>query len=344
MEKISNFFKVYYKEIIAQLILYILLFLFYAYSFDDTEERTFLDKISFFTNYTMAAMIINYILLPRFYYKKRFALFFLTSIFIIVLIILIDEMVLEQIYFPETRGKYFPGIPFTLLETLPTIIVFVGFKLAWDFNKKQNEIEALKNLVRESELQFLKSQINPHFLFNNLNNLYVYAIEKSPKTPSIILELSSVLRYMLYDCRENFVALSKEITHLKNFTALNELQIENRGDIQFHSGNIPSQYTIAPLILTVFIENAFKHSTASQSDNIYIHIKINVSEIGELTFSCMNSFLPSTNTDDLAKGIGLSNVKKRLLLLYPNTHKLSIENTNNTFKVILKMQLKSKDL
>lgn len=130
-------------------------------------------------------------------------------------------------------------------------------------------------MVKDSELQFLKSQINPHFLFNNLNNLYSHAIENSPKTPSIIIELSSVLRYMLYDCKENYVSLEKEISHLKNFTELYKLQIEHRGNIQFKTDTFEnSKFKIAPLILMVFIENAFKHSTSNQSDNI--HITINV--------------------------------------------------------------------
>jgi len=263
----------------------------------------FIYKVSFFLNYASAAVVINYLILPKYYYKKKFYGSFIFITLIITTIILVDEFILEQIYFPLTRGKYFPGIAFTLIETLPIIIIFVGCKLAWDFNKKQSEVDALKSLVKESELQFLKSQINPHFLFNNLNNLYSYSIENSPKTPSIILELSSVLRYMLYDCKEDYVCLVKEIQHLKNFTALNELQVEHRGEIQFkHSNDIPTHFNIAPLILNVFIENAFKHSTNSQSDNIKININITIDEKGFVKFICKNNFLPLNNDKYLSKG------------------------------------------
>jgi len=182
-------------------------------------------------------------------------------------------------------------------------------------------------------------------LFNNLNNLYSYSIENSPKTPSIILELSSVLRYMLYDCKEDYVCLVKEIQHLKNFTALNELQVEHRGEIQFkHSNDIPTHFNIAPLILNVFIENAFKHSTNSQSDNIKININIIIDEKGFVKFICKNNFLPLNNDKYLSKGIGLENVKKRLNLLYPNDHTLSINETHNSYEVILLMNLKSTKL
>jgi hypothetical protein len=338
MKSRTHFLKLHYKEIIFQVIVFLVLFVFYSFDKHHSREM-FVYKIPFFINYALASILINYLLLPKLYYKKKFVPFFIGIALVIGVVICVEELVLEKIFFPTTRGAYFP-IFFSLINTLPVMILFVGFKFAWDFNKKQSEIETLKRSIQESELQFLKSQINPHFLFNNLNNLYAYALENSPKTPSIILELSSVLRYMLYDCKEKFVPLTKEITHLQNFTALNELQIEHRGDIKFDTHNITSNYSIAPLILMVFVENAFKHSTASQSEDIFIHIRIEVSPVGELTFVCKNSFLVNTNVDNLSKGIGLQNVQKRLALLYPNAHQLEITDANNTFQVRLTMHLK----
>lgn len=251
-----------------------------------------------------------------------------------------EELVLEQYFFPNSRrAQTFPGILFTLLHILPVIAILSGFKFAWDAIGKQRELEALQLSVHESELQFLKSQINPHFLFNNLNNLYSYAMEQSPKTPSIILELSSVLRYMLYDCKERYVPLSKEIEHLQNFTRLYELQIEDRGEVKFDTDNISSGYRIAPLILGVFLENAFKHSTASQSKDIKISVFIQVSGDGLLHFKCKNSYELRTNTEDVPHGIGLKNVKKRLELLYPKAHELNIEQGPNVYTVALSMKL-----
>tara|TARA_R110002033_G_scaffold1215_4_gene11392 strand:- start:174 stop:623 length:450 start_codon:yes stop_codon:yes gene_type:complete len=144
---------------------------------------------------------------------------------------------------------------------------------------------------------------------------------------------------MLYDCKEKYVPLSKEIEHLKNYTQLSELQIENRGTVDFKTDITGSGYRIAPLILTVFVENAFKHSTASQSEDIFISVDIKVTEEGLLKFECTNSFRRETNTDDLAHGIGLQNVKKRLGLIYPNAHSLSIEETETTYSVILNIDL-----
>lgn len=325
-------------EVFFQIFLHIVLFLFF--SFDKNQPQIQAYQIVFFINYAVGALLINYVLLPRFFYRKKYVPFFLFLILIIAGIILMEEFVLERIYFPDTRGKHFPGIIYSLLDVMPMIIILAGFKFGWDASKKQQQLETLNAVIQESELQYLKSQINPHFLFNNLNNLYSYAISNSPKTPSIILELSSVLRYMLYDCKEKFVPLTKEIEHLRNFTRLSELQIENRGKVELKADITNSSYQIAPLILNVFVENAFKHSTASQSENISIRIKIEVALDGTLHFECINSFRPQTNTDNLSHGIGLQNVKKRLQLIYPGAHTLSIQETDSDYSVHLTLALK----
>lgn len=325
------------KEVIFQIVLHIVLFLFFSFDRHRPQIEEF--QIVAFLNYAMGTLVINYILLPKFFYSKQYLLFFLYVSIIVAAIIAVEELVLERIYFPDTRGTRFPGVVYSLLDVMPVITILAGFKFAWDASLKQREVEELRSSVKESELQFLKSQINPHFLFNNLNNLYSYAIEQSPKTPSIILELSAVLRYMLYDCKEDFVALRKEIEHLKNFTQLNELQIEDRGKVTFDAVNIPSGFLIAPLILNVFIENAFKHSTASQSEDIHIAIHTKLDATGQLDFKCENSYRPLTNTVKLNNGIGLENVKKRLQLLYPDAYNLRITDDDNLYAVHLKMNL-----
>lgn len=329
--------KSYWKEILFQIILHVVVFVFF--SFDKRDPRIDIHQIAFFANYAAAAFIINYILLPRFYYQKKYLGFFVAVLLIFGAVIMIEEFVLEKIYFPDTKGKRFSGFFYTLLDVLPVITILSGFKFAWDALRKQSEVDVLKSAVRESELQFLKSQINPHFLFNNLNNLYAYSIDGSPKTPEIILELSGVLRYMLYECKEKYVPLTKEIKQLENFINLSELQIEERGEITFASKNIESGYFIAPLILIVFIENAFKHSTASQSEGIKIDIQVELKKDDVLYFYCTNSFLPTSNTDQLSYGIGLENVKKRLELLYPDAHQLTIKNEGNLYQVALSMKL-----
>lgn len=325
------------KELLFQIVLHFLVFIFFSFDKNQPQIQTY--QVVFFLNYALATFFISYFLLPQFYYRKKYLYFFASVLIVIAWLILVEEFVLEKIFFPDTRGKQFPGVFYTLLDILPVITILSGFKFAWDALGKQREVDELKAAIEESELQFLKSQINPHFLFNNLNNLYAYAIEQSPKTPAIILELSGVLRYMLYECKEKYVPLTKEVEQLGNFTQLYELQIEDRGVVNFNTHSIQPGYQIAPLILIVFIENAFKHSQASQSDNIFIDIDIRLSEAGDLEFRCKNNFQRMTNTQSLSHGIGLQNVRKRLDLLYPNAHTLEIKETDNQFEVHLSIQL-----
>lgn len=329
--------KIIENEITFQVVLHLIVFSFYAIDRRNPEIEE--SEIVFFANLSLMAFIINYVLLPNFFYQQKYIHFILFVILILGVNIVMEELVLEQIYFPDTRATRFPGIFFTLFGILPVITILVGFKFAWDAYGKQREVDRLKKLVKESELQFLKSQINPHFLFNSLNNLYANAIEKSERTPEIILELSNVLRYMLYDCKSAYVPLQKEIKQIGNFIKISELQIEERGTITFNIPDKIHDFQIAPLLLIVFVENSFKHSTASQSKDIKIDISIVTNQLGELIFRCTNSYEQLTNVDNLSSGIGLENVKKRLNLLYPNAHQLKIESTDKEYRVYLSLQL-----
>src|SRR5690606_30998941 len=236
------------------------------------------------------------------------------------------------------RASSFPGIYVSLLGVLPTMFILSGFKFGWDALRKQEQIDELEGVIQESELQFLRSQINPHFLFNNLNNLYSYALQNSPKTPEIILEMSGVLRYMLYESKEQFVPLRKELEQLDNFIMLYRLQIEDRGRVRFNVEKIEEEYRIAPLILIVFVENAFKHSQSGQSSNIEIDISVEMKG-DHLEFHCKNNYEEVQHLDTVAGGIGLKNVQKRLELLYPNKHQLSIQDRKNSYEVHMGLEL-----
>lgn len=323
-------------EGLFQFVLLSVVFIFYSVSRRHPEIEFY--EMVFFLNYAIASYIIMYGLLPTFLYKKRYIRFILASLLLIASVIIIEEAVLEQIFFPDTRGKGFPGVFDNLASCMPTITILTGFKFAWDALLKQSQVDQLRDAVIESELQFLKTQINPHFLFNNLNNLYSYSLENSPKTPQIILELSSFMRYMLYECQAEYVDLEKEIEQLKNYINLSRLQCEEQARITFKS-KINGNYQIAPLILHVFIENAFKHSLSSQSQGISITINLFVGEDGVLRFECQNTFAKESNTQNLSRGIGLENVRKRLQLLYPSTHNLDVSKAGNIFNVHLWMDL-----
>lgn len=297
------------------------------------------NRIWLYVNYLLTAFVINYCFLPRYFYQRKYLQFAIGVLIIIIVSILIEEFWLEKMIFPNTkRAENFPGLMYNFLFLFPILMIFVGFKFAWDVQYKETRLQDLEQKVTESQLQFLNSQINPHFLFNNLNNLYSYALDNSPKTPKIILELSSILRYMLYDCREKYVPLSKEIQCLDDFIKLQSLQIEERGSIRFDVQGEYSHYRIAPLILIVFVENCFKHSTSSMTEHMSIDVQLKV-EKEVLIMDCVNKYSETDNTNDLSNGIGLDNVKQRLSILYPDMHTLQMGGDGNNFKVHLEIKL-----
>lgn len=294
---------------------------------------------AFALQYLWVVLVISYFLLPRFFYRKKYWQFFLLSILTFATAILIEEFVLEKVFFPGTRrAETIMGFIPTLFRIGPTVALFVGVKLAWDNLQKQAKLEQVEKEKTESQLQFLKSQLNPHFLFNNLNNLYSYAQEGSPKTPEIVLQLSAMMRYMLYESQENWVPLSKELGYLEDFIRLQELQMENRGAVNYRVLGDPNGKRIAPMILIVFVENSFKHSMANQPENILIEIEANIQEDG-LRFSCTNTFeesiFPEDSSRPRAKGIGLVNVQKRLSLQYKGKHHLEITRDSGIYRVDL---------
>lgn len=330
-------------ELIFQFILHLVVLIFDAY--DRRHPRIEFHEIIFFSNHALGALVINYVLLSRYLYPKKYLQFFLYSLVTVFVVMLIEEAFLERIYFPDTRGRdawrgiFGGGAMYTLMDVLPPIFILSGFKFAWDALRKQKEVEALTSVVRESEIQFLKSQINPHFLFNNLNNLYSYAIKNAPETPQIILELSEVLRYMLYDCKAPQVPLVREAEQLNNFVNLSKLQIQDRGTVNFKTKGELSEFQIAPLILIVFLENAFKHSTSSQSDKIDIDIELTVDAEGTMHFNCKNTYEKDSNVENLAGGIGLENVQTRLALIYSGAYDLKITKTDSDYLVSLTIDL-----
>ncbi|UTW66451.1 histidine kinase [bacterium SCSIO 12643] len=330
----SKWFQRYKKEILYWSVLIILLFLFVGY--DKKHPQIRWSDLAFILNYFGASLIVNYVLIPRFLYQKKYTQFWIYALLILINVAVVEEFVLEQIFYPDTRAQYFNAF-LTFVDVTPPMMLFVGFKFALDAFDKQSRIEKLHRIATENELQFLTAQINPHFLFNNLNNIYAHALENSPETPQIVLQLSTILRYMLYDCRQDFVFLKDESSHLEEFINLYRIQHKD-ARIDFKSENVLSHQKIAPLILIVFVENAFKHSFSSQTDSIQININLRT-ENGTLFFDCENTYDEVSNTDNLSKGIGLKNVRSRLNLVYPDRHQLQIDQDENRYHVSLQIQI-----
>jgi two-component system LytT family sensor kinase len=190
----------------------------------------------------------------------------------------------------------------------------------------------------QSELDFLRAQLNPHFLFNSINNIYVLLDEDKNKASAVLLKFSELMRYQLYECNVPLIQLGKELLFLENYIEFEKLRYSNKIGVSCEldhafSGNL----LIAPLLLQPFIENAFKHTPKGRYHNSSIHIRISLSG-SQLLLDVVNT-TDSRETSELPGGIGLENVRKRLKLLYFNRHELLIDTSNNLFHVTLKLTL-----
>jgi two-component system sensor histidine kinase LytS len=194
---------------------------------------------------------------------------------------------------------------------------------------------------KENELRHLKAQLNPHFLFNTLNNLYGLSVTRSEKLPDLMLKLSDLMRYSLYDTGQHYVALQKEIDYIANYIELERIRLSNNADIQLRiDGDTTDQY-LAPLLMIIFVENAFKHFTAARGKTAFIHILLSVKD-DELHLNVKNSVDPGYEPAPSAKrkgGLGMENARQRLNLIYPNQHKLTINKNTDSFETDLTIEL-----
>ncbi|MCQ6961437.1 sensor histidine kinase [Mucilaginibacter aquariorum] len=290
----------------------------------------------------ISVFYLNYsLLIPRFLDKKNYKLYAAGIVAAIIAFGLIKyggglvfkSYILVGLRKHEsTFWEYFFKTTFTT-----TVFLFLSavlkFTVDWFLNERvQRDLE---NQRLSAELSFLKSQINPHFLFNSLNSIYSLAYQKSDTTPEAILKLSEIMRYMLYECNDNKVELTKELQYLQNYIDLQKIRFGNKAFIDFEvTGEITNQH-IVPLLLISFIENAFKHGIANDA-LAPIKLKINL-EDGHLYFFIQNK--KHTHNRDSSGGIGLANVRRRLDLLYPGKYNLDIRDEADTYTCQLSLVL-----
>jgi len=278
-----------------------------------------------------------YWLIPRFIEQKKYVSY---AVIILVLIIVwgyvlgvgepwIDEHWFDQ---PKQEASIQTGIAGMIFILIATTLLNLSYKWYLQLSK----IKQIENDQLHLELSSLKNQINPHFFFNTLNNLYALSLEKSDETPSVILKLSEMMRYTIYDCKESKVSVLDEITYLENFITLQKVRHHKRGLITFKNEVVNSDMQIAPMILIVFLENAFKHGFDLIEKGAFINLNLKIKK-NTLHFYIENNFIEIE--DGLQVGIGLENVKRRLSLIYSKTHELEVIKSKNLFSVDLKLYL-----
>jgi len=232
--------------------------------------------------------------------------------------------------------EFFINDAISVSYTLAITLSLLFFK---QWFEKDRLADRLEKLNIETELKYLKSQINPHFLFNSLNSVYALTLRKDDKAPEVVLKLSDILRYILYDGGEKSVGLKKEIGYLENYLELEKIRYGKRLTIGFNIQGDASGKEIAPMIFLPFIENSLKHGVNSNIGDTFINIQF-IIENKKLQFRIENN-KPSqklSESSDYQGGIGINNVKKRLSLLYPGKHQLEINEEGKTFVVNLSIE------
>lgn len=312
-----------------------------------------IESLIYLLSHIFLAYSMMYIVIPRFLLRHRYlltitiiALLFAATAGISVLLSIyildpIRKVIFDGIFADRFRDTA-ASINLSLLAGLRGGITIGGIAAAiklmkyW-YLKEQRNIQLQKENMT-SQLQLLKAQVHPHFLFNTLNNIYSYTQSNSAKAAQMVAGLSDLLRYMLYECNQPLAPLSKELQMVKDYISLEQIRYGNKLELHLEIPDNTKGLYIAPLLLLPLIENCFKHGTSHILEQPWLHLQISIHE-QQLTMKLINGKVNITPEDKNHSGIGIQNVQKRLSLLYPDKHELTITNEEEVFIVNLKVKL-----
>ena len=277
---------------------------------------------------------IRYFLFNKYYQNGRPVMFLLLALSSVLYFIPVVWMITLIIFdINVTFSRLFTiDILLTYLVTLVIVFISLSVTLLFEKERKKNELAYYEREKKEMELFALKNQIDSHFLFNTLNNIYGLALKKSDLTPRGILLLSEILSFVIYETKNDYYPLNKEIQLINNYIELEKMRYSDSFNIDFVTNDISEDSFITPLILFTFLENSFKHGVSKTIHNPWVKIRLK-SGVSEIFFEIENSVPenPENSRQDGNKGIGLENIRRRLALLYPQMHKLVTRSNDNSF-------------
>ncbi len=331
--------------IFNNLLLWICSFVFFLFLFTEDGQPKIIDFIytgSFIATIIPPVLINFYILIPQLLKKERYlfyALAFILNILIFTqLNIWFFEHFIDYVFLDYYFISYHSNITlFTIFSVFLVITTLINFSMDWFyFNSKENRELKIKNQQMQSELTSLRSQINPHFLFNSLNVIYALALEKKETIKDAIVQLSDILRYVIYDSSTKHVTLKEEVTLLKNYIEFQQFRHQQNDNITFNCNIDDENYPIYPMLLLPLVENSFKYGIKGDIDHTFIHINLILKD-KEFMFDIENNYSESLLETKEHSGLGLENIKKNLEIVYPKSHEFNISKTKDTFKVNLKI-------
>ena len=342
----------YLFEITIHVFFWVGVYFFYNYFLGFGSQNTvYVKRFSLFLMpiTIVVSYLFLYYLIPNFLFKKRQKLFTLYSIYTLIVSfffvvfsiffgLVFSDGLKEENYVPLTKGFFFIilGVYFVIFVVTTIGLLTNNYNANIKNEDLKNRFLQTELQLKEQELKFLKMQIHPHFLFNTLNTLYGFALKKADIMPEMILKLSNLLDYILYQVEKPQVLLFDEIKHIQDYISLEEMRFQDSLAVDFKKEINQENYQIAPMLLLPFVENAFKHGTQI---NGVLKVDMELKATNNiLFFQIKNS---SKKTNSIQKGIGLENIQKRLEMLYQNNFELNISSEENKFKVQLEIPFKN---
>ncbi|WP_262693970.1 sensor histidine kinase [Kordiimonas aquimaris] len=285
------------------------------------------------------AFFVLYYLLPRYFQTGRYFLFALMLLVSFFTVGSFEVGILMPVFFDSTKGSSqwsLHGVYKFALGSLPLLGFMFFVKLTWEYRETQQKLLAINKEKIESELKFLRSQVNPHMLFNALNNIYSHSLTHSDVAPDMLLKLSEFLRYNLYECGDDTVPLDSELLSLENYVVLQEMGLEGRGQVNFSIQGSGKGKSVAPFVMVTLLENCFKHSLNTQEKGILIDINISIKS-DMLMLVARNTYDEDKAMD--SAGVGIANVRRRLELMYSDKFSLEHNAATDVFEVKLAMPI-----
>ncbi|MCB0632433.1 MAG: sensor histidine kinase [Lewinella sp.] len=291
----------------------------------------------------MALFYSNNWLVRQFYISKEFKVYFSWAALLLIVITFLRAWINYQFSdnYPTDRILQKNLSSLQVTATVSNLgIMFVGIIYELSVHRKAIETQALEatNKQQEAQLQFLRAQINPHFLFNTLNNIYSLAVVRSEQTAPMVLQLSDLLRYVIYESQKEKVPLSKEIRQIERFIELFQMRNETPLNIVFRYSGPVEEMNIEPMMLIPLVENCFKHCDFDTNEKAYTEVTL-WAEANRLHFKTVNTKNDALRQKDQTGGVGLENIRKRLELKYPGKHQMAVKNELDRFTVNLELDI-----
>ncbi len=356
MEKIENIFNKILENRVLTHVLYwtasVLLWAIVGTFGNPNKLEPLVNKLCYLPAQLIATYLLIYYQIPKLAFKKKYAAFigsFFLSAYVTAVIarffkIYVYETILNSDELKNPIIDILTDLPPLLYQYVLWVYLFPFFtvliKLIKDHFDQKRKMESLKKDKVSAELGFLKAQLHPHFLFNTLNNLYTLTLYKSDEAPGIVMKLAKILDYTLHQDKNEGIAIDKEVELIENYIDLELLRYGDRLDFVFNKSVDNKSVKIAPLVLLSIVENAFKHGASGDHGRPKIHIDLKV-ENDQLLFEVFNTKPKVVQMDktNFKKGIGMNNVKRQLVLIYPKQHQYKVEETEDTYKALLTIDL-----